>query len=172
MQKKLEGKLLKKVLTYLEKESPKLYAELKGDPDGDIYISKIDAGSTYSANIPEKMIAFFRGGYLDVGVIDGQKVYLPSINDFCIINKINVDVINIWRKEYKELAYAIKIADMIIENILQNEVLSARNSSGALAILKARVGGKWKDEKETKNHTFNILLGNLGDVQGLSSPPC
>jgi len=166
MQKKLEGKLLKNFLDCLEKEDPKFYDEVKTDLDGELYITKIHATSTYSPDIPEKLINFFRGGYLEIGIINGQKVYLPTMDDFCIIHKFNVDLINIWAKDYKEMEYAVKITNRITEQILQNEVLSARNSSGALAILKARFGGRWKDEKENKQHTFNILMGNLGEVEG------
>lgn len=171
MQKKLEGKLLKRFLFHLEKEFPEFYAELQDDPENELYLTKIEAKSTYSADIPERMIAFFRGGYLDKQAIVGVVCSLPTIDIFCVIEKINVDMIPIWEKQYKELRYAIKVANIIIENLLQNETLGSRNASGALAILKARVGGIWKDEKETsRNQTFNIIMGNLADVQGRPPP--
>lgn len=168
MQKKLEGKLLKKILGNIEKVDPALYSEIENDSEN-LYLSKIDATSSYSPDIPKKMIEFFRGGFLEEGIIEGLKCYLPSIEVFCIINKINLDMIEIWGKSHNEMAYALKMANIIIEHILQNETLSSRNSTGALAILKARVGGKWKDDREiAKNQTFNIIMGQLGHVQGRS----
>lgn len=163
MQKKLDGKMLDKVLRHFEKEDPAFVDDLVLDQER-LYITRIPANSTYDANIPAKMIEYFRGGYLKRGIVEGVKSRIPTLNKFCIIEKINFELIHEWRKQYKELDYAMKVADLVLEELLQDEMLSARNSSGAKEVLKSVVGGKWKDEKERSNTNFNIVLGPLGEL--------
>jgi hypothetical protein len=164
MQHKPQKALLRKILDHLKHNNQEVYEQFDSSKYT-LYLTCVEGSSLYNPDLPSKLIEYFRGGYLSKSLILGLDDPIPTIEKFCIIHKVNFEKVDQWRKEYQEFDYACKMAELIGEELLQNEVLNAKNSTGALSILKAKFGEKgWKEEKEKKQTEFNIFLGNLGEI--------